>query len=51
MKISRYLDIKLDLQKGFHDAGLKSCNDTPSEICKLPTLDRFKKVLKAHLKS
>ena len=36
---------------GFHYTALKSWNDTPAEIRELPTLDRFKKQLKAHLKS
>ena len=38
-------------KKGFHYAALASWNDTPAKICELPTLDRFKKHLKAHLKS
>ena len=38
-------------KKGFHYAALTSWNDTPAEIRELPTLDRFKKQLKTHLKS
>ena len=38
-------------KKGFHYAVLASWNDTPAEIRELPTLDRFKKQLKAHPKS
>ena len=38
-------------KKGFHYAALTSWNDTPAEIRQLPTLDRFKKQLKTHLKS
>ena len=36
---------------GFHFAALKLWNDTPAKIRELPTLDRFKKQLKTHLKS
>ena len=38
-------------KKGFHYAALTLWNDTPAEIRELPTLDRFKKQLKTHLKS
>ena len=38
-------------KKGFHYAALASWNDTPAEIRELPTLDRFKKQPRAHLKS
>ena len=38
-------------KKGFHYAALTLWNDTPAEIRELPTLDRFKKQLKPHLKS
>ena len=38
-------------KKGFHYAALTLWNDTPAEIRELPTLDRFKKRLKTHLKS
>ena len=38
-------------KKGFHYAALKSWNDIPVEIRELPTLDRFKKQLKTHLRS
>ena len=37
-------------KKGFHYSALKCWNDTPAEIRQLPTLDRFKKQLKTHLK-
>ena len=42
VKISRSLHIGLNLQKGFLYAALKTWNDTPAEIRRLPTLDRFK---------
>ena len=49
LQIPRY---RTELAKrGFHYAALKTWNDTPAEIRKLPTLDRFKKRLKTHLKS
>ena len=38
-------------KKGFHYAALTLWNDTPAEIRDLPSLDRFKKQLKAHLRS
>ena len=44
-------DQSLFAKKGFLYAALASWNDTPAEIRELPTLDHFKKQLKAHLKS
>ena len=37
--------------KGFHYSAPICWNDTPAKIRQLPTLDRFKKQLKTHLKS
>ena len=37
-------------KKSFHYASLKVWNDTPSTIRELPTLNRFKRRLKTHLK-
>ena len=38
-------------KRSFHYVALPLWDDTPAKIRELPTLDRFKKQLKAHLKS
>ncbi len=41
-KISNSLYIRLNMLKMLHYTALKRSNDTPTEICGLTTLDRFK---------